>query len=54
MVGTRSVESIGVSRGEISSGVEGTNTEATKDRMSSRNGGTRGSPYASQRAIQRS
>ena len=47
-----SIESIGVSRGEISFGVQETTIEATKGRMSSGNWGTRGSPYASQRAIQ--
>ena len=51
---TRSVESTRASKCVISSRVEGTIAEVTKDRMSSRNRGTHGSPYASQRAIQKS
>ena len=54
MARTRSVLSIGVSGGEISSGVGGTITGVNGDRMSSRNGGTHASSYASQRAIQTS
>ena len=52
VVGIRLVVVIRASRGEISSGVVGTMTGVTGDKMSSRNGGTHGSPYASQRAIQ--
>ena len=54
VAGTRLVESTRVSGGGISSRVGGTITGVTIDRMSSRNGGTHGSPYASQRAIQKS
>ena len=51
MTGTGSVGATGLSGGGISSGVGGTMTEATKDRMSSGKGGTVGSPYFFQRAI---
>ena len=54
MVVTRLVVERGVLGGVISSRFGGTNTKATKDRMSSRNGGTHGYPYVSQRAIQMS
>ena len=47
MAGIGSIESIGELGGEISSGVTGC-------RMSFGNGGTHGSPYVSQRAIQTS
>ena len=54
MVGTRSIEATGVSGGRISTRVGGTITRVTRGRMSSGNGRTHGSPYASQRAIQTS
>ena len=55
-----SIEAIGASRGMISTRVVGTTTRVTRGRMSSgnggssSNGGTHGSPYASQRHIQMS
>ena len=54
MVGSRSVVARGASRGVISSRGVGTMTEVIDGRMSSRNGGTIGSPYAFQSHIQMS
>ena len=54
VAGTRLLVATRASGGMISSRVEGTITRVTRDRMSSINGGTHGSPYASQRAIQMS
>ena len=54
VVGTGSVEAIGASGGMISTRVVGTTTRVIGGRMSFGNGGTRGSPYASQRHIQSS
>ena len=52
MVGIGLVVATGASGGRISSRVEGTITEVTKDIMSCGKEGIVGSPYASQRPIQ--
>ena len=51
VAGTRSVEEKGASGGMISTRVVGNTTGVTRGRISSGNGGTHGSPYASQRHI---
>ena len=50
----RSIVATGALGGVISFGVGGTIIGVTRDKISSGNGGTHGSPYASKRAIQTS